>query len=170
MAKAAVVNMPARARVAAVLFEAGVGFHSVLIGVNLGVITGEEFRTLFIALVFHQFFEGIAVGSTVVGNYGTDKSVLAMVLAYTLCTPIGIVIGILVSGSYNESSSRSLWTQGTLDAVSAGILLYTGLVELMTYQVTMSADLARQSVPRKAAAFLCMYAGASAMAMVGRWA
>ncbi len=36
------------------LMEAGIAFHSVLIGLTLGVTAGSAFHTLLIALSFHQ--------------------------------------------------------------------------------------------------------------------
>lgn len=47
--------------VAIAILEFGVLLHSVIIGLTLGV--SDEFVTLFIALVFHQMFEGLGLGS-----------------------------------------------------------------------------------------------------------
>jgi hypothetical protein len=44
--------------------------------------------------------------------------------------PIGIAVGLAISSSYNSQSSTTLAVEGILDAISAGILLYTGLVEV----------------------------------------
>jgi len=41
-----------------------------------------------------------------------------------------MAIGLAVSSSYNSQSSANLAVEGILDAISAGILLYTGLVEV----------------------------------------
>lgn len=66
---------------------------AVLIGITLGVTAGEAFNTLLIALSFHQFFEGFAIGSAVVDSgMGAVKSML-MGLAYSVTTPIGIAVG-----------------------------------------------------------------------------
>ena len=51
-------------RISAYLLEFGIAIHSVIIGVALGVAR-EEFISLFIALVFHQFFEGIGLSSVI---------------------------------------------------------------------------------------------------------
>lgn len=45
--------------------EFGVAAHSFVIGLALGTASGDEFLPLMIALVFHQLFEGIALGATV---------------------------------------------------------------------------------------------------------
>ncbi|KKA18620.1 GIT1 is required for uptake of glycerophosphoinositol [Rasamsonia emersonii CBS 393.64] len=44
------------------ILEFGIIFHSVFIGLTLAV-TGEEFTTLYVVLVFHQTFEGLGLGS-----------------------------------------------------------------------------------------------------------
>ena len=52
-----------RQQIAAFLIlEFGVIFHSVIIGLNLGVV-GAEFSTLYPVLVFHQSFEGLGIGA-----------------------------------------------------------------------------------------------------------
>lgn len=64
-----------------------------LIGITLGVTGGSAFTTLLVALSFHQFFEGFAIGSAVVdAGLGPLRSML-MGLAYAVTTPIGIAIG-----------------------------------------------------------------------------
>ena len=40
-----------------------------------------------------------------------------------------MAIGLGISSSYNSNSATTTAWEGTLDAISAGILLYTGLVE-----------------------------------------
>jgi zinc transporter 1/2/3 len=42
------------------VLEAGILFHSIMIGVTLGASGGNGWTTLLIVIVFHQFFEGLA--------------------------------------------------------------------------------------------------------------
>lgn len=42
------------------LLEAGIIFHSIMIGVTLGATGGDGWKRLLIVIVFHQFFEGLA--------------------------------------------------------------------------------------------------------------
>ncbi|KAL8722281.1 MAG: hypothetical protein Q9181_007521, partial [Wetmoreana brouardii] len=44
------------------ILEFGVVFHSIFIGLTLAV-AGDEFKTLYVVLVFHQTFEGLGLGS-----------------------------------------------------------------------------------------------------------
>ncbi|KAK6773874.1 hypothetical protein RDI58_029113 [Solanum bulbocastanum] len=54
-----------------------------------------------------------------------------MVLFFTVTTPSGIAIGMMISKGYNEQSSTTLIVQGVLNSVSAGILIYMALVDLL---------------------------------------
>ena len=57
------VQMAFRQQIAGFLIlEFGIIFHSVIIGMNLGV-SGDEFSTLYPVLVFHQSFEGLGIGA-----------------------------------------------------------------------------------------------------------
>ena len=49
---------------------------------------------------------------------------------YAITTPIGIAIGLGVRRSYNPGSTTASIVSGILDALSSGILLYTGTVEV----------------------------------------
>ena len=49
---------------------------------------------------------------------------------YGVTTPIGIAVGIGIRRSYAPGSSRALVTNGFFDSISAGVLLWTGLVEV----------------------------------------
>ncbi len=49
---------------------------------------------------------------------------------YGLTTPIGIAVGLGVRTTYNPESATASIVSGVLDSLSAGILIYTGLVEV----------------------------------------
>lgn len=51
-------------------------------------------------------------------------------LLYGITTPLGIAIGLGIRSSYNPGSTTASIVSGILDAISAGILIYTGLVEV----------------------------------------
>lgn len=51
-------------------------------------------------------------------------------MIYGLTTPIGIAVGLGVRTTYNPDSTTASIVSGTLDSLSSGILIYTGLVEV----------------------------------------
>ncbi|KDO20023.1 hypothetical protein SPRG_14171 [Saprolegnia parasitica CBS 223.65] len=163
-------NTALRQKITVAIFEVGVAIHSVIIGFELGVTSGATFTTLLIALCFHQFFEGIAVGTSAVSAFTSLRASLLTAVGYSITTPLGILAGILVSGSYSETSTVSLWVRGVLDAVAGGILVYTGLVELLTYQYTISPEFHARPTWGRTFNYTALYLGSAAMAVVGLYA
>ncbi|KAK6543047.1 hypothetical protein TWF694_006976 [Orbilia ellipsospora] len=157
------------------IFEFGVVFHSVIIGLTLAV-TGDNFTTLYIVLVFHQTFEGLALGTrlaVVPFSKGRRSTPYIMAIAYGLSTPLAIAIGLAARKSYTSNSSKAILIQGIFDSISAGILLYTGLIELMAHEFLFSETfrpVRRGKRRRLFAAYGCMMLGAGLMALLGYWA
>lgn len=152
------------------LLEFGIIFHSVIIGLNLGV-TGSEFATLYPVLVFHQSFEGLGIGARMSAIPFGNHTWLPWILcaAYGLTTPISIAIGLGVRHTYAPGSKVSLIIQGVLNAVSAGILIYTGLVELLARDFLFDPCRTKR---RSRLLFMvaCTLLGAGIMALIGKWA
>ncbi|KAI0033907.1 ZIP zinc/iron transport family [Vararia minispora EC-137] len=153
------------------VLEFGVMLHSVLIGLTLAV--DENFRILFVVLIFHQTFEGLGIGSRLafldLPKHGTLIPVLAAI-AYGLTTPIGIAAGLGVRTTYNPGTARASIVSGVLDATSAGILIYTGLVELLAHEFIFSQEMREASNAKVLYAIGCMMFGCGVMALLGRWA
>jgi len=156
-----------------IILEAGILFHSLIIGLTLGITSDEDgFRTLLTAVCFHQMFEGMALGS-LISNLKHNRSCLTLVflgLVYPLTTPVGMIIGIGVRNVYNAHSNNVIVAQGILDSLSAGILIYNAYAELISVEVNHNRTFRKFSSKFKAACFLSMYLGASAMAVVAVWA
>lgn len=153
------------------LLEFGILFHSVFVGLALAV--SDDVKTLYIVLVFHQMFEGFGLGTRIAAApWPKDKKWLpwALGVAFGLTTPIAIAIGLGVRQSYPPGSHRALVTNGVFDSISAGILLYSGLVELMGNEFLHSDEFERASTRRVLAAYFVMCWGAGLMALLGRWA
>ncbi|KZV66307.1 ZIP-like iron-zinc transporter [Peniophora sp. CONT] len=154
------------------ILEFGVVLHSVLIGLTLAV--DPDFKVLFVVLIFHQTFEGLGLGSRLAflripGKHQKSIPIIAA-LVYGLCTPIGIAAGLGVRTSYNPGSTTASIVSGVLDAVSAGILIYTGLVELLAHEFLFSPEMREASNGKVAYAVGCMALGMGLMALLGRWA
>ncbi|KAJ3168222.1 high-affinity Zn(2+) transporter zrt1 [Geranomyces variabilis] len=151
------------------ILELGIASHSIIIGLTLGA-SREEFRSLFIALCFHQFFEGLAL-STVVMDADLKRRAVAigMVIFYSFTTPFGIALGIALSRSFNENATAALVATGVLDALSAGILLYDGLANIIVPHF-QSKNFRGASAKGQGAQFFFLWLGAFVMALIGRWA
>ena len=121
-----------------------------------------------IALFFHQGNEGLALGVLFVkAGYGRMKYML-LAAAFVIVTPLGVAIGIGISNNYNGESKVALGTEGVFDAVSAGILIYNGLCDLIL--PTFADDELPRSWMLQVAGFGALYMGAAIMALIGKWA
>ncbi len=131
------------------ILEFGVIFHSVIIGLNLGVV-GDEFVTLYPVIVFHQAFEGLGIGarlSAIPFPKRLGWMPWALCAAYGLTTPISIAIGLGLSTSYDSGSYTANVVSGIFDSISAGILIYTGLVELLARDFLFQSQPHQRPVP-----------------------
>ncbi|SCV05096.1 LANO_0G18382g1_1 [Lachancea nothofagi CBS 11611] len=153
------------------VLEFGVIFHSVMIGLNLGT-TDDEFSTLYPVLVFHQSFEGLGIGarlSAIKFPQGKKWWPYALCVAYGMATPICIAIGLGVRTTYNGNSFTVNIVSGVLDAISAGILIYTGLVELLARDFIFDEN-RTNDIPKLLFMVTCTLFGAGIMALLGKWA
>ncbi|KAH9761623.1 putative beta-1,3-galactosyltransferase 12 [Citrus sinensis] len=125
------------------VLELGIVSHSIIIGISLGVSHSPcTIRPLIAALSFHQFFEGFALG--------------------------GISIGTAVASVYNPNSPGALIVEGILDSISAGILVYMALVDLIAADFLskrMSCNFRLQVV-----SYLMLFLGAGLMSLLAIWA
>lgn len=154
------------------ILEFGVIFHSVFIGLTLAV-AGEEFIVLYIVLVFHQTFEGLGLGTRLaVSQWPKGKEYMPYLMgcAYALSTPIAIAAGLGVRTSLEPGSLSTMTVNGVFDSISAGILVYTGLVELMAHEFMFNEEMRKSSLRVTLSAFGCMCLGAGLMALLGKWA
>lgn len=154
------------------ILEFGILFHSVFIGLTLAV-SGEEFTTLYIVLVFHQTFEGLGLGSRLATIPWPESKRLTpyfLGIAYGLSTPISIAVGLGVRQTYPPEGRTTLIVNGIFDSISAGILIYTALVELMAHEFMFSTSMRKAPIGTVLSAFGLLCLGALLMALLGKWA
>ncbi|OOO12842.1 zinc/iron permease [Aspergillus oryzae] len=159
-------------KLSVLVMEAGVIFHSILIGLTL-VVAGDSFyKTLLVVIVFHQFFEGLALGARIAmlpGRIFPSKAVMAGTFA--LITPIGMAIGMGVLHSFNGNERSTLIALGTLDALSAGILVWVGVVDMWARDWVMEGgELLDAPLVRVLVGGVSLIAGMVLMGVLGKWA
>ncbi|KAI1339352.1 Zip-domain-containing protein [Xylariaceae sp. FL0016] len=193
------------------VLEAGIIFHSLLIGITLVVAADSYLITLFIVILFHQMFEGIALGTRIasvgqslpasddgkarapactddasasnqqlpVNERMVEERVksplslgkkLGMATAFALVTPIGMAIGTGVVQQFNGNDPSTLIALGTLDALSAGILIWVGVVEMWAGDWMFGGELANAGVAVTLCAGVGLLAGMVLMSFLGKWA
>lgn len=155
------------------LLEAGILFHSVFIGMALSVATGTSFIVLLVAISFHQTFEGLALGSRIAAITSfapSSPKPWLMALAYGGTTPVGQAIGLLVHNLYDPASQTGLLMVGVMNAISSGLLLFAGLVELLAEDFLSDRSYVVLKGRRRLEASAAVVGGALLMALVGAWA
>ena len=91
-------------------------------------------------------------------------------LAYGFTTPIAIAAGLSVRGTYPPGSRTTLIVNGVFDSISAGILIYTGLVELIAHEFKFNKSMRDGPLSILLWALFLMALGAALMALLGKWA
>ena len=148
------------------VFEIACVFHSFIIGVSLGVTSNKStLITLMVALSVHQFLEGISLGFVVSdAKLSTIKS-LIFVVSYSVTTPIGICIGATLQHIYTNVSKTQILAQGSLQGISAGMLIYIALIQIIAEEFSKVGIKLQQR--------LCMYGalvmGAICMCIMALW-
>lgn len=133
------------------------------------VAADSGFITLFVVILFHQAFEGIALGTRIATMPGGFVRKVALGAAFAVTTPIGMGIGIGVLSSFNGNDPSTIIAIGTLNAFSAGILLWIGVTE-MWFKEWFYGPLARAGALKIAVGFFGLIAGLIVMSLLGKWA
>ncbi|KAJ6627814.1 ZIP-like iron-zinc transporter [Mycena sp. CBHHK59/15] len=153
-----------------VILEFGAILHSILIGLTLAV--DPKFKVLFAVIVTHQMFEGLGIGSRLASvTFPSRYSYMPIVGAtfFGLSTPVGIAVGLAVRRTYSPNDPGALIISGVLDSLSSGILIYTGLVELLAHEILFDAEMMTSSNMRLASALFWVFLGCTVMALLGKW-
>ncbi|KAM7197898.1 Zinc/iron permease [Rhypophila sp. PSN 637] len=154
------------------ILEFGVIFHSIFIGLTLAVT--NNFIILFVVLVFHQTFEGLGLGARLAtATWPADSRRWTPYLLaglYAISTPISIGIGLGVNKSLALDASTSKIVNGVFDAISGGILMYTGLVELLAHEFMFNPDMRKAGLKMQLRAYACVAVGVGLMALLAKWA
>jgi zinc transporter 1/2/3 len=155
----------------AYMIEFAVTIHSVFIGIAVGIADDASLVALLIGLSFHQFFEGIAVGSRLVDADLSRCSDFVFGAVFALAAPVGIAIGLGLHSTLNVNSVEFLLVQGIFDSVCAGILLYTGFSLLIIDFPRDAAQVCKGKYRwlMQLGMFAALWIGAGVLAFIGRY-
>ena len=154
------------------MLEFGFTVHSIFIGLAVGMAT-QNFVQLFIALMFHQFFEGVGLGSRL-AEPKLDMSnwnMFFLAFIFAISAPIGIIIGTSLVTSINPNSPTFMLTEGVLDAFCAGILIYVGFILLFKDfpRDTEIVAVGRYKRLKRFSMYFSLWSGASLMSGLGKF-
>lgn len=92
----------------------------------------------------------------------------ALIFFFSVTTPFGIALGIGLSNVYSDTSPTSLIVEGLLNAVSAGLLNYMALVDLLASDF-MGPKL-QQNMKLQIWSYIAVLLGAGGMSLMAKWA
>ncbi|KAK2809041.1 hypothetical protein FQN50_004094 [Emmonsiellopsis sp. PD_5] len=158
-------------KLSVLVMESGIIFHSIIIGLTLVVAGDSGYISLFIVIIFHQMFEGLALGARIAGLSSSKLTLskLIMALAFALITPIGMAIGLGVIHQFNGNDPSTVIAIGTLDALSAGILAWVALIDMWSHD-WLYGDLHNSGFVKTAIGLVSLMAGMILMGLLGKWA
>ncbi|GJN35936.1 hypothetical protein PR202_gb24753 [Eleusine coracana subsp. coracana] len=154
------------------VLEIGIVFHSVIIGVTMGMSQDVcAIRPLVVALSFHQVFEGMGLGGCIAQAGFGMATVGYMCVMFSVTTPLGILLGMAVfhMTGYDDSSPNALIMEGILGSLSAGILIYMALVDLISLDFFHNKMMS-SSLKLKKASYIALVLGSASMSILALWA
>ena len=117
----------APSRVQALLFVIALSIHSSLEG--LALVTQKEPHAFLIGLFAHKWLEAFALGVAVLkGKFKTFESVV-LIVVYSLLTPVGIGLGVLISYFSEHGMSANL--SKVLNGFAGGSFLFVSCIEMI---------------------------------------
>ena len=93
-----------------------------------------------------------------------------MAFAYGCTTPFGQAIGLATHTLYSPNSEVGLLLVGVMNAISAGVLVFASLVELLSEDFLSDESWRILKGKRRVYACILVFLGAFGMSLVGAWA
>jgi zinc transporter 1/2/3 len=160
-------------RITAAFVEGGILFHSVIIGLDLGLQPTDMWAIILFAISLHQFLEGLMLGQVLGELKNNDAQmgkckVYTMIGMFSITTACGVAIGIIVRTTSSEYASPQALelTLAVLNSFAGGLLLYLGLASLLVPWFVQSATMRSASRTYVAIGFIGLAIGMAAMTAV----
>lgn len=149
------------------VLEACIAVHSIIIGITVGSMEEYSDLSAFVAAIsFHQFFEGVSLGTASIQACYSLKTNIAFVAVFILSLPLGIILGMTIPGTPKGEA-----VQACFSCIAAGSLLYTALVEMVAEDFAF-AHSSNTKVDRTkvGAMYVAFIGGCTSMAILAIWA
>ncbi|KAI3829992.1 hypothetical protein L1987_04124 [Smallanthus sonchifolius] len=159
-------------RMVSQVLEIGIIFHSVIIGVTMGMSQNQcTIKPLVAALAFHQIFEGMGLGGCIAQAGFKFGTTAYMCIMFSVTTPMGIALGMILFSmtGYDDSNPNALIMEGLLGSLSSGILIYMGLVDLIALDFFHNKLMSSETRLKKIS-FLALVLGSISMSILALWA
>ncbi|CCW65194.1 unnamed protein product [Phytomonas sp. EM1] len=161
--------------IAAVSMEFGVTLHSIFVGLDMGLTTDASLKPLLVALVFHQLFEGMALGSRLVDAKFSLILDLVLAVTFSVSAPLGMSISTIAVSIRKDAMAGGGFALmlGSLSSFCGGILLYLAFNLLFSDFASEMKAHCSDGMPRRTAKkvtmFVFLWLGMLTMAIIGKW-
>lgn len=158
-----------------------IGFHQLFEGIALGSRIAELGLPMLRSMV--QVPTGSSYGTIssdevpLLGGSNVErptevstKRKLVLASGFAFVTPLGMILSMAVLHRFNGNNPHTIVALGTLDAFSAGILVWTGVVEMWAKDWMVGGEMADQSNTRTGLGLLGLLSGMTLMGVLGKWA
>ena len=109
--------------------------HSLIAGIALGADDRRsEFLVLLLAILAHKGSAAFALGVSLHRAGLNRRNYLGILLVFCMMTPLGLVLGTLVSEGLHGSGAQLLI--GVFDALAAGTFIYVATMDILPRELT----------------------------------
>lgn len=111
-------------------------FHSIFEGLAIGLQEeSSSLISIFIAVILHKAVMAFSLGLNIAQSSMSVKSFVISNLAFSLASPLGLVIGIFVADQ--PSSLPQNIANGVLQGIAAGTFLYITFFEVLPHELNV---------------------------------
>merc|ERR1712168_252872 len=98
--------------------------HSLFEGLAVGLqTTTDQIMNIFVASSLHKCILAFSIGMNLIQTKMNTRSIIFSNLSFSICSPLGIALGIIVNLLSNMSLA-ALLTQGILEGFACGTFIY----------------------------------------------
>lgn len=153
----------------AYMFEFACVFHSLFIGLSLGITKdAEAVKKMMAALIFHQMLEGISLACILHNTSMTMFKKIFMMVTYSATTPLGILVGKVLGDAQLHGRTQTMVT-GCFQGISGGMLLYVALFQIIAEEMSKKEIHKVEKKWVKYGLYVALIAGAASMCGLAVW-
>ena len=123
----------------AIILTIALSFHSLFEGLAIGLQTSADAMiSLLAAVVIHKGVMAFSLGLNIVQSNLSKKSFFISLLIFSVASPIGVVIGILIT-NLQQSIGRDV-ANAFLQGISGGTFLYITFFEVLPHELNQPGN------------------------------